>query len=110
MEAQFDQFTALDIRVGTILEAVFFEKAIKPAYQLTINFGEMGILQSSAQLTRRYTESDLIGMQIIAVINFPAKRIAGFRSDCLVLGATDEQGDVVLIQPQMPVPNGWKIS
>lgn len=110
MEADLSQFTALDMRVGTILEAKLFEKAIKPAYQLKINFGDAGILQSSAQLTHRYTVENLVGMQIIAVINFPAKRIAGFRSDCLVLGATDEQGDVVLLHPQQPVPDGWKIA
>ena len=110
MEVDFAHFAALDIRVGTILAAQFFEKALRPAFQLKIDFGEIGQLQSSAQLTQRYTAESLIGLQIVAVINFPAKRIAGFRSECLVLGATNEQGDVVLMHPGFPVPNGWKLA
>ena len=110
MEVDVAHFAALDIRVGTILEAQFFEKARHPAYQLLIDFGECGKRQSSAQLTKRYSAEALVGLQVMAVLNFPPKRIAGFRSECLVLGATNEQGDVVLMQPGFPVPNGWKIA
>jgi tRNA-binding protein len=102
-------FEKIDIRVGTIIEAKDFPKARKPAFQLTIDFGELGIKRSSAQITRFYSAESLIGQQVIAVVNFPSKQIAGFISECLVLGIYDENKDVVLIQPKHSVSNGLKI-
>lgn len=109
-ETSIDSFVSLDIRVGTIIDAKPFDKAMKPAIQLWIDFGELGIKQSSAQITARYKSEELIGRQVVAIVNFPAKRIAGFRSECLVLGATDEKGDVVLLRFDENVPNGWQIA
>lgn len=102
-------FEKIDVRVGTIIEARPFPKARKPAFQLTIDFGELGIRRSSAQITTFYTPDILTGQQVIAVINFPPKNIGGFLSECLVLGIYDENKDVVLIQPGLPVSNGLKI-
>ena len=102
-------FEKIDIRVGTITEASDFPEARKPAYRLTIDFGSMGIRSSSAQITRFYNPAALIGQQVVAVVNFPPKRIAGFTSECLVLGIYDENNDVVLLQPQQQVSNGLKI-
>ena len=105
----FDDFMKLDIRVGTILEAKIFEKAKKPAYQLIIDFGEeIGIKKSSAQITEVYNCDDLIGKQILAVVNFPPRQIADFMSEVLVLGTYSDQG-VVLIRPDIPVNNGDKL-
>jgi tRNA-binding protein len=103
-------FEKIDIRVGTITEAKEFPKAKKPAYQLTIDFGaELGIKKSSAQITKFYSLQNLLGQQVIAVVNFPPKNIAGFVSECLVLGIYDENKDVVLLSPKAPVSNGLKI-
>lgn len=102
-------FEKLDIRVGTILEAKDFPRTKKPAYQLTIDFGPLGIKRSSAQLTHLYTTESLTGEQVIAVVNFPPKNIAGFQSECLVLGIYNEQNAVVLLAPKNPVSNGLKI-
>lgn len=102
-------FEKIDIRVGTIIEAAPFPKAKKPAYQLTIDFGALGIKKSSAQITQHYTIESLKGEQVIAVVNFPPKNIAGFQSECLVLGIYDEEGAVVLLEPKKPVLNGLKI-
>ena len=103
-------FEKIDIRVGTITEAKEFPKAKKPAYQLTIDFGaELGIKTSSAQITKYYSLLNLPGQQVIAVVNFPPKNIAGFVSECLVLGIYDENKDVVLLSPKAPVSNGLKI-
>lgn len=103
-------FEKIDIRVGTITEAKEFPKAKKPAYQLTIDFGaELGIKCSSAQITKFYNIENLQGQQIVAVVNFPPKNIAGFISECLVLGVYDENKDVVLLQPKHSVSNGMKI-
>lgn len=105
----FDDFMKLDIRVGTILEAKIFEKAKKPAYQLIIDFGEeIGIKKSSAQITEVYNCNDLIGKQILAVVNFPSRQIADFMSEVLVLGTYSAQG-VVLIRPDILVSNGDKL-
>lgn len=105
------QFAAVDMRVGTIIEVVPFPEARKPAYKLTIDLGdEIGIKKSSAQITKRYTASDLLHRQIIAVVNFPPKQIANFISECLVLGAVEADGDVILIQPESPVKNGLRIA
>lgn len=104
---EWSDFEKLDIRTGTIIEANDFPKARKPAYRLRIDFGEeLGIRQSSAQITRHYKPEDLVGRQIMAVVNFPKKQIADFMSECLVLGIYDTNKDVVLIQPERSVPNG----
>ena len=105
-----DDFEKIDMRVGTIIEVTDFPKAKKPAYQLRIDFGEMGIKASSAQITSFYTREMLTGKQVVAVVNFPPKQIATFISECLVLGVYDEKKDVVLLQPQQKLSNGLKIS
>lgn len=102
-------FEKVDIRTGTILEVNDFAGARKPAYQLTIDFGELGIKRSSAQITALYNKDALIGKQVIAVVNFPVKQIANFFSECLVLGVYNENNEVVLLQPTLPVKNGCKI-
>jgi tRNA-binding protein len=106
-----NQFEAVDMRVGTIIEVAPFPEARNPAYKLTIDFGDaIGIKKSSAQITKRYSESDLLNRQVIAVVNFPPKQIANFISECLVLGAVDAQGDVILLQPESQVINGLRIA
>ena len=104
-----EQFEAVDIRVGTIIEAKDFPKARRPAYQLVIDFGELGIKKSSAQITDHYQLKDLIGQQVLAVVNFPPKQIANFISECLVLGIYAQDGKVILIQPNLPATNGSKV-
>lgn len=107
--AAFDDFMKLDIRVGTIISAKNFAKARKPAYQLEIDFGEeIGVRKSSAQITDYYSTEDLIGKQILGVVNFPPRQIADFMSEVLVLG-TYSEGGVVLIQPDRKVMNGDKL-
>lgn len=103
-------FEKIDMRVGTVLEVNEFPEARKPAYQLIIDFGEeLGIKRSSAQITVHYNLETIIGKQVIAVVNFPEKSIAGFKSQCLVLGVYDENNAVILLEPQQPVKNGQKI-
>ena len=104
-----DDFEKIDIRIGTIIEVNDFPKAKKPSYQLTIDFGESGIKKSSAQITDLYKKEELTGKQIVAVINFAPKQIANFLSECLVLGVYTDKKEVVLLQPQQHVQNGWKI-
>jgi len=106
---QWEDFEKVDIRVGTILEAAPFPKARKPAYQLTIDFGELGVKRSSAQVTDLYDEQQLVGRQVVAVVNFPPKQIANFFSECLVLGVYTEKNEVVLLGPERKVQNGGKI-
>lgn len=107
--ATFDDFMKLDIRVGTITEAKVFEKARRPAYQLRVDLGqEIGIKKSSAQITDYYKPEDLIGRQVLAVVNFPPRQIADFMSEVLVLG-TYSDGGVVLIAPDRKVKNGDKL-
>ena len=106
--ANIDDFLKLDIRVGTIVEVKDFEKAKKPAYQLKIDFGSLGIKKSSAQITALYSKEDLIGKQILAVVNFPPRQIANFLSEVLVLGTYSEEG-VVLVVPEQKVENGDKL-
>jgi len=107
--ATFDDFMKLDIRCGTIIEAEVFAKAKKPAYKLTLDFGdEIGIKRSSAQITDRYTPEELVGKQVLAVVNFPPRQIADFMSQVLVLG-TYSEGGVVLAVPDKPIKNGDKL-
>ena len=109
-EITFDDFLKVDVRVGTVLASEPNAKARKPAYVLTIDFGpEVGTLTSSAQLTRNYTPESLIGRQVLGVVNFPRKLIAGVRSECLVLGAVSAEKDVVLLDVDQPVENGTAI-
>jgi tRNA-binding protein len=104
-----DDFAKIDIRCGTIVEVKDFPNARKPAYQLTIDFGTLGIKQSSAQITKHYSKEVLLNKQVIAVVNFPKKQIANFFSECLVLGVYDDNNDVILLQPERAVGNGGKI-
>lgn len=105
-----EEFEKTEMRVGTILEANDFPDARKPAYQLTIDFGaEIGIRKSSAQITKRYEKEDLVGRQIVAVVNFSKKQIGKFMSECLVLGAVRREGDVILLAPDFKVENGLRI-
>ena len=107
--ANFDDFLKLDIRVGTIVSAKNFEKARKPAYQLEVDMGEeLGIKRSSAQITDHYSPEELVGKQVLAVVNFPPRQIANFFSEILDLG-TYSEGGVVLIRPDKPVKNGDKL-
>lgn len=111
-EVGFDDFLRLDIRAGTVVAAEPFPEARKPAIKLTLDFGEpIGMLRSSAQLTRRYTPERLVGTRILAVVNFPKKRIAGFPSECLVLGVVnpDDPGDIVLVRPDDDATVGWEL-
>lgn len=104
-----DDFEKIDIRSGTILEVKDFPKAKKPAYQLVIDFGPLGIKKSSAQITHYYNKEELLNKQIIAVVNFPPKQIADFFSECLVLGVYDENNQVILLRPDKAVTNGQRI-
>ena len=105
----FKSFKDLDIRVGTIIHAELFKEAINPSYKLKIDFGELGILKSSAQITKNYSTEMLIGFQIIAIVNFPKKQIANYMSECLVLGAVEDES-VILITPENKIANGLKIA
>jgi len=104
-----DDFIKVEMRVGRITSAEDFPEARKPAYKLTVDFGPMGTRRSSAQITERYTKEELIGRLVVAVTNFPPRQIGPFLSEVLVLGANDEQGKVVLLQPDRDVPLGERI-
>lgn len=108
--ATFDDFLKLEIRVGTIREARRNEKAIKPAYELVVDFGPLGLKRSSAQITDHYAPETLVGRQVAAVLNFPPKRVAGVVSEILVLGAVPQDGRVVLLAPERRIEDGAKIS
>ena len=109
MSVSWDAFEKLDIRVGTITEVSDFPKAKKTAYQLIIDFGNLGIKKSSAQVIELYTKEQLVGQQVIAIVNFPPKQIADFFSECLVLGVYTDKNEVVLLRPERKVENGSKI-
>ena len=105
-----NDFEKVEMRIGTIIEVNNFPEARNPAYQLKIDFGsEIGILKSSAQITKRYSKEELLSRQIVAVINFPKKQIANFMSECLVLGAVGKDSDIVLLHPGMEVENGLRV-
>lgn len=107
---QYEDFEKVDIRVGTVVEAQDFPEARKPAYKLTIDFGpEVGVKSSSAQITAHYTVDDLKGKQVLAVVNFPPKRIGPFVSEVLTLGVPDEKGEVVLCSPDIAVSDGGRL-
>ena len=105
----FDEFLKIEMRVGTIIDALEFIEAKKPAYKLTINFGDYGIMKSSAQITKLYNTGELINKQVIAVVNFPVKLIARYRSECLVLGVMEDDGKVTLLVPDKRVQEGLPI-
>lgn len=105
-----EEFEKIEMRVGTILEVNDFPEARKPAYQLQIDFGkELGIKKTSAQITKRYKKEDLVGKQVIAVVNFPDKQIGKFMSECLVLGSVGTDNDIVLLSTDLKVENGLRI-
>jgi len=109
MEITWNDFEKVELRVGTILEVLDFPGARKPAYKVRVDFGEYGIKWSSAQITKHYTMDELVGRQIVGVVNFPKKQIANFMSEFLVTGFADENGDIVLTAVDKPVPNGSKL-
>lgn len=102
-------FEKVELRVGTVLEAIDFPEARKPAFKVRVDFGEFGVRWSSAQITKHYTKEELVGRQIVGVVNFPKKQIANFMSEFLVTGFADENGDIVLTAVEKPVPNGSKL-
>jgi len=108
--ATIEDFVKLDIRIGTVVEAEHFPEARVPAIKLKIDFGPIGVKRSSAQITMRYTPESMIGRQVAAIVNFPPRRIAGFESEVLVIGGVPEKGDVILLKPDDPVPNGTPIA
>lgn len=104
-----EDFEKVDMRTGTIIDVNDFPQARQPAYQLTIDFGELGMKKSSAQITKIYDKVSLVGRQVIAVVNFPPKQIAAFMSECLVLGVIGADKEITLLQPERSVKNGLKI-
>ncbi|WP_257668465.1 tRNA-binding protein [Parapedobacter tibetensis] len=109
-EISWNDFEKVALRVGTVIQVADFPNAKKPAYRMHIDFGEeIGIRQSSAQITKHYAKDELLGKQVIGVVNFPKKQIANFISECLITGFADENGDIVLSTVERKVPNGAKL-
>ena len=108
-ETSFEDFIKVDIRIGTITEVKEFPKAKKPAFQILIDFGTIGVKKSSAQITELYTKEKLLGKQVMAIINFNTRQIANFMSECLILGVYNKDGHVVLLQTSQPIKNGEQI-
>ncbi|QXP67299.1 tRNA-binding protein [Polaribacter sp. AHE13PA] len=109
-EITFEDFLKVDIRTGTIIEVNDFPKARKPAYQLKIDFGALGIKKSSAQITDLYTKDDLLNKQVSVIVNFKPRQIANFMSECLVIGVYNTAGDVVLLQASKEIKNGEQVN
>ena len=109
-QISWQDFEKVEIRTGTISDVLPFPEAKKPAYKLIIDFGDFGVRKSSAQITTLYQPENLIGKQVVAVINFPPKQVANFISECLVLGAVQQDGSVVLLQTERNTPNGLRIA
>ena len=107
--ATFEDFQKIDIRVGRIVEVENFPETRNPSYKIKIDFGKLGMKVSSAQITKLYSKENLLNRQIIAVVNFPSKRIAGFKSEVLILGVMKEEGEVILLQPEREAPLGYRI-
>ena len=108
MEIDYSVFQKIDLRVGTIIEVSDFVEARKPSFKLKVDFGPLGVLNSSAQITKRYTPEKLLGCQVVSVVNLGSKRIAGFKSQCLILGAV-QGNDVILLEPESKIPNGQQV-
>lgn len=108
-EIQFSDFLKVDIRIGTIIKVEDYPEARKPAFKLGIDFGSLGIKRSSAQITHHYTKENLLGKQVIAVVNFPPKQIGKFVSQVLTLGVPDEEGAIILMEPTTKAPNGSRL-
>ncbi len=102
-------FSKIDMRIGTIINAEVFKEVKRPAYKLLIDFGDLGIKKSSAQITKVYQPKELIGKQVVAVVNFPPKQIANIMSECLVIAGVGEENNIVILQPERKMPNGTKI-
>ncbi|QXP64802.1 tRNA-binding protein [Polaribacter sp. R2A056_3_33] len=109
-EITFEDFLKVDIRIGTIIEVNDFPKARKPAYQLKIDFGALGIKKSSAQITDLYTKDDLLNKQVSVIVNFKPRQIANFMSECLVIGVYNTAGDVILLQASKEIKNGEQVN
>lgn len=109
-EISFEDFSKVDIRIGTVIEVNDFPKARKPAYQLKIDFGDLGIKKSSAQITDLYSKEELLHKQVTAIVNFKPRQIANFMSECLVLGIYNKEGNVVLLQASATIKNGEQVS
>ena len=105
-----EDFTKVEMHAGTVLEAEDFPESRNPSYKLKIDFGDLGIKKSSAQITKLYTKEELVGKQVVAVTNFPQKQIASFMSECLVLGFVGENKEVTLLQPERKIPNGLRVA
>jgi tRNA-binding protein len=109
MMITWDDFAKIEIRVGTIIDAQPFPEARNPSYILTVDFGSFGIKKSSAQITKLYTTDNLLQKQVVAVVNFPPKQIANFMSEFLVLGVISDDKEIILLQPEKKVSNGYRI-
>lgn len=108
---EWSDFQAVEIRVGTVVEAQAFPEARQPAYKLRVDFGpDVGVRRSSAQITRLYEQDDLVGRQVVGVVNFPPKQIGPVRSECLITGFADDDGAIVLCVPERAVPNGTRLA